>query len=128
MNRRPPRSTRTDPRFPYTTLFRSPRQCEAARNGGPVRRADDIVAAESDECDYGRGQEGAEGRSQEGRQRGAEAARGLWRHRPGLFHELRGAMTDATSSLSGEEVDALMTGLGEHDAADPSGAVAKTYA
>src|SRR3546814_1082288 len=24
MNRRPPRSTRTDPLFPYTTLFRSP--------------------------------------------------------------------------------------------------------
>src|SRR3546814_19872478 len=37
-------------------------------------------------------------------------------------------MTDATSSLSGEEVDALMTGLGEHDAADPSGEVAKPYA
>src|SRR3546814_3569342 len=27
MIRRPPRSTRTDPLFPYTTLFRSPRRC-----------------------------------------------------------------------------------------------------
>src|SRR3546814_6707530 len=27
MIRRPPRSTRTDTLFPYTTLFRSPRQC-----------------------------------------------------------------------------------------------------
>src|SRR3546814_9894829 len=29
MNRRPPRSTRTDTLFPYTTLFRSLEQCEA---------------------------------------------------------------------------------------------------
>lgn len=36
-------------------------------------------------------------------------------------------MNDTTSSLSGEEVDALMTGLGEHDAADPSSDVAKPY-
>src|SRR3546814_21107062 len=28
MIRRPPRSTRTDTLFPYTTLFRSPRSCE----------------------------------------------------------------------------------------------------
>src|SRR3546814_12682959 len=27
MIRRPPRSTRTDTLFPYTTLFRSPRRC-----------------------------------------------------------------------------------------------------
>src|SRR3546814_9895880 len=27
MRRRPPRSTRTDTLFPYTTLFRSPRRC-----------------------------------------------------------------------------------------------------
>src|SRR3546814_12334557 len=32
MIRRPPRSTRTDTLFPYTTLFRSPRRC---RRGGP---------------------------------------------------------------------------------------------
>src|SRR3546814_3747494 len=36
MKRRPPRSTRTDTRFPYTTLFRSRRQ----RSGlGPLRRS-----------------------------------------------------------------------------------------
>src|SRR3546814_18604344 len=33
MLRRPPRSTRTDTLFPYTTLFRSARQIEA---GGPI--------------------------------------------------------------------------------------------
>src|SRR3546814_1981080 len=35
MIRRPPRSTRTDTLFPYTTLFRSLRHSEQA--GGPVR-------------------------------------------------------------------------------------------
>src|SRR3546814_17938972 len=34
MNRRPPRSTRTDTLFPYTTLFRSP-----ADNSASTRRA-----------------------------------------------------------------------------------------
>src|SRR3546814_13694669 len=34
MKRRPPRSTRTDTLFPYTTLFRSPSPCSAARKGG----------------------------------------------------------------------------------------------
>src|SRR3546814_7313826 len=37
MIRRPPRSTRTDTLFPYTTLFRSPRPCAA---GGGAQRAD----------------------------------------------------------------------------------------
>src|SRR3546814_20897575 len=32
MCRRPPRSTRTDTLFPYTTLFRSTRRMECARN------------------------------------------------------------------------------------------------
>src|SRR3546814_2689275 len=36
MIRRPPRSTRTDTLFPYTTLFRSRRHCETADS----RRAD----------------------------------------------------------------------------------------
>src|SRR3546814_1416691 len=31
MTRRPPRSTRTDTLFPYTTLFRAPRLCQPAR-------------------------------------------------------------------------------------------------
>src|SRR3546814_17387812 len=34
MIRRPPRSTRTDTLFPYTTLFRSRRQAEEARGAG----------------------------------------------------------------------------------------------
>src|SRR3546814_2062164 len=38
MIRRPPRSTRTDTLFPYTTLFRSPR-------AGRLRRAADRAAA-----------------------------------------------------------------------------------
>src|SRR3546814_7756480 len=39
MRRRPPRSTRTDTLFPYTTLFRSGRRTRAARQGrkGAVR-------------------------------------------------------------------------------------------
>src|SRR3546814_1289947 len=35
--RRPPRSTRTDTLFPYTTLFRSP-PCRQHRNGAGTRR------------------------------------------------------------------------------------------
>src|SRR3546814_4342408 len=34
MIRRPPRSTRTDPLFPYTTLFRSQEQCAEAGFAG----------------------------------------------------------------------------------------------
>src|SRR3546814_6571491 len=44
MTRRPPRSTRTDTRFPYTTLFRSRRwhlrdqeACHQVRAGGPLK-------------------------------------------------------------------------------------------
>src|SRR3546814_11436389 len=50
MIRRPPRSTRTDTLFPYTTLFRSPAQYLAAkadRKGirlHPAPAADDIMA------------------------------------------------------------------------------------
>src|SRR3546814_2696543 len=33
MIRRPPRSTRTDPLFPFTTLFRSLRSCRGAQGG-----------------------------------------------------------------------------------------------
>src|SRR3546814_11177024 len=36
MIRRPPRSTRTDTLFPYTTLFRSERQLPVAADGNPV--------------------------------------------------------------------------------------------
>src|SRR3546814_3947967 len=55
MIRRPPRSTRTDTLFPYTTLFRSlvhlalvdqpvDRRCPIGRVGGQAHRADDLVA------------------------------------------------------------------------------------
>src|SRR3546814_2169445 len=37
MIRRPPRSTRTDTLFPYTTLFRSPRAGQPHRPGGDQR-------------------------------------------------------------------------------------------
>src|SRR3546814_8993897 len=36
MRRRPPRSTRTDTLFPYTTLFRSVRREKARNPGGPT--------------------------------------------------------------------------------------------
>src|SRR3546814_769260 len=39
VQRRPPRSTRTDTLFPYTTLFRSPCCCRAPCTGGRLRRA-----------------------------------------------------------------------------------------
>src|SRR3546814_2076409 len=38
MIRRPPRSTRTDTLFPYTTLFRSPHDCAGARPPDRRRR------------------------------------------------------------------------------------------
>src|SRR3546814_8288299 len=38
MLRRPPRSTRTDTLFPYTTLFRSSRDCSQRPGHGSVRR------------------------------------------------------------------------------------------
>src|SRR3546814_19808573 len=50
MIRRPPRSTRTDTRFPYTTLFRSGRDdhalCALRQGGGgaPLRRGGDLHA------------------------------------------------------------------------------------
>src|SRR3546814_7663549 len=37
MRRRPPRSTRTDTLFPYTTLFRSPAQAARARHAVDAR-------------------------------------------------------------------------------------------
>src|SRR3546814_21131357 len=38
MIRRPPRSTRTDTLFPYTTLFRSAQRCGASASGRRFRR------------------------------------------------------------------------------------------
>src|SRR3546814_6604538 len=39
MIRRPPRSTRTDTRFPYTTLFRSARRARLSHGAPPTPRA-----------------------------------------------------------------------------------------
>src|SRR3546814_3570820 len=44
MIRRPPRSTRTDTLFPYTTLFRS-------KSGGTTRRAAKMVVLDADHPD-----------------------------------------------------------------------------
>src|SRR3546814_10451797 len=46
MIRRPPRSTRTDTLFPYTTLFRSPRGADLRRPEGPgdARRPEQAAA------------------------------------------------------------------------------------
>src|SRR3546814_8578929 len=43
MIRRPPRSTRTDTLFPYTTLFRSHAQNVRAAFGDDLQRIDDIA-------------------------------------------------------------------------------------
>src|SRR3546814_7662200 len=44
MIRRPPRSTRTDTLFPYTTLFRSVLALDRDRRGGRVGRAAELEA------------------------------------------------------------------------------------
>src|SRR3546814_5544716 len=49
MIRRPPRSTRTDTRFPYTTLFRSGGQCAAV--GSEARDIGDEIACRLDLAD-----------------------------------------------------------------------------
>src|SRR3546814_11064510 len=46
MIRRPPRSTRTDTLFPYTTLFRSDRRRAIAPRPGDERHRDGAVAAQ----------------------------------------------------------------------------------
>src|SRR3546814_9835834 len=66
MIRRPPRSTRTDTLFPYTTLFRSRRRCSRARLLLPSRgrgrlplRADTtpVQKFRSERSDHGRARE-----------------------------------------------------------------------
>src|SRR3546814_11416971 len=56
MIRRPPRSTRTDTLFPYTTLFRSPEARHAGCSGGRRQRADGKRRRSSvpDACEIGR--------------------------------------------------------------------------
>src|SRR3546814_9401316 len=52
MIRRPPRSTRTDTLFPYTTLFRSDENCHTARRGAgldiAVQVPDHVAAGQID--------------------------------------------------------------------------------
>src|SRR3546814_7459356 len=43
MIRRPPRSTRTDTLFPYTTLFRSKSRCGGSRPQGATRPAQGAI-------------------------------------------------------------------------------------
>src|SRR3546814_1983862 len=43
MIRRPPRSTRTDTLFPYTTLFRSLRRHSSLPEGGPEARSRSVL-------------------------------------------------------------------------------------
>src|SRR3546814_10745078 len=66
MIRRPPRSTRTDTLFPYTTLFRSPVLAHGDGRGRPSR-GDDLAA----QCRR-RGQGGHRGRHQLQERHGAE--------------------------------------------------------
>src|SRR3546814_15285000 len=71
MLRRPPRSTRTDTLFPYTTLFRSPRRASrsASRCGGP--EVDESAAQRAPGAGDGRAPPGGGGGG------GAAGARGL---------------------------------------------------
>src|SRR3546814_11372777 len=48
MIRRPPRSTRTDTLFPYTTLFRSDRLAQAFRDHHPIDRVAWLLPAVKD--------------------------------------------------------------------------------
>src|SRR3546814_12259476 len=48
MLRRPPRATLTDPRFPYTTLFRSVRQAQLIDFARPRPQKENIPAVEND--------------------------------------------------------------------------------
>src|SRR3546814_4654424 len=77
MLRRPPRSTRTDTLFPYTTLFRSPAARRRARTFCDAR-----TQAGSGACDAARARRGA-GRHDRRADRIAEPRRS--RGTPGLF-------------------------------------------
>src|SRR3546814_5286495 len=74
MLRRPPRSTRTDTLFPYTTLFRSPGQGHSDRAaarasardpGGDRRRGADLPVRRADALFVGRGDQLESLRSEE---------------------------------------------------------------
>src|SRR3546814_2068393 len=54
MIRRPPRSTRTDTLFPYTTLFRSPLPRQSSGSTGRVRNCPPISSPRSQPATRGR--------------------------------------------------------------------------
>src|SRR3546814_7970504 len=79
MIRRPPRSTRTDTLFPYTTLFRSAVGVARIRFADHVQQQGGIGDAAGHGADVGEGAEGAEriGRhAAEGRLQGDDAGEG----------------------------------------------------
>src|SRR3546814_7253541 len=71
MHRRPPRSTRTDTLFPYTTLFRARRQAAGLRAVRRVRRGRRCRGAPA-VGDHRRGPPGREGRRRGGGRSGRE--------------------------------------------------------
>src|SRR3546814_10719231 len=85
MRRRPPRSTRTDTLFPYTTLFRS----AGHRNIGSSA--------------WTRGRPGSNGVQIDAMSRGPEAQGGLWRRRA------RNRMVDHRSERSEEHTSELQS-------------------
>src|SRR3546814_19147219 len=75
MIRRPPRSTRTDTLFPYTTLFRSsPGRAEFEQRGGAERGEDDAHHRDQVRRDAGARQPRAEALDQDIAARGDRAA------------------------------------------------------
>src|SRR3546814_2729941 len=91
MHRRPPRSTRTDTLFPYTTLFRARRQAAGLRAVRRVRRGRRCRGAPA-VGDHRRGPPGREGRRRGGGRRGRER---------------RGAMNAAARPQSAKAIPSL---------------------
>src|SRR3546814_16613884 len=101
MIRRPPRSTRTDTLFPYTTLFRSPRPGLYAPPARPRRiaRHDDVPAATADRVP-GRDRRRHRGPAGGGREPARPAA---GRARPARHASTgRGAARDRKSVVTGK--------------------------
>src|SRR3546814_12972154 len=111
MIRRPPRSTRTDTLFPYTTLFRSPRRA-ADRARGEPRRDRRLYQAQHhrepellDRAD-GRRAEAAPRRRQDQARRRLDLSIGVGRGQVG-----HGRAVDRKSAVSGKSVS-VRVGLG----------------
>src|SRR3546814_19753441 len=92
MIRRPPRSTRTDTLFPYTTLFRSDGRC--GEHGGHV------AAGDTGDASYNHvGTAGARDRQGRGRRRPGEEEAG------GLFLMSDGDVIYKTDALIAEDIE-----------------------